>query len=435
MIGWLEKKVPLIASVAFRGSLPHRMTDLELPSGTDVEPMPDVEGMHWQVTARHKELGEALISCMRNPPPIPPALFAFDRGLTDDEKELAVQGRTLISIRMNQVKGNVLRDRKRLLRYAGAVMGKDGLVAMDHQSTRGWSRAMLDDELAHNADVDVEALYALHGVGSEDGTRCAWLHTHGLAELGKIDFDIINPHESLTSYGSDMIRALAFAILDEDLKVGTNKFQAYHPGGEISAVDAKTFDRVGLERSIRDTGDDSHQKNRVVLCDVQGGFLSKLVGRSKVRASRALTNFPEDRGTMNFRTAATQLTAERSKRTWNCFCEFKGELDEFAFPSIVKLGFKTDTGKMTSHEHMWFEVHKAFDDKVDATLINEPFDIAGMKAGQRGTHSLESMTDWQFITPLGSINPRTFMPMRMIRTNPKIKEALRQAMAEHTAKR
>jgi uncharacterized protein YegJ (DUF2314 family) len=431
MIGWLEKKVPLTATVVFRGSLPHRMTDLELPKGTEVEPMEAADGYHWFVRAKHRELGEAEIVCMRNPPHIPPDLFAFDRGMTDEEKEQAVLGRSWISIRMNQVKGHVLRDRKRLLRYAGAVMGKDGLVVMDHQSTRGWSRAMLDDELAHNADVDVEALYALHGVGNEEGTRCAWLHTHGLAELGKIDFDILNPHESLTSYGSDMIRALAFSILEDDLKVGTNKYQAYHPGGIISAVDAKAFDRVGVERSIRETGDDSHQKSRVVLCDVQGGFLSKLVGGGKVRASRALTNFPEDRGTMNFSTAATQLTAERSKRTWKCFREFKGELDEFGFPSIVKLGFKTDTGRMTSHEHMWFEVHEAFDDKVDATLMNEPFDIAGMKAGERGTHSLETMTDWQFMTPLGSINPRSFMPMRMIRTNPKIKEALRKAMAEH----
>ena len=42
------------------------------------------------------------------------------------------------------------------------------------------------------------------------------------------------------------------------------------------------------------------------------------------------------------------------------------------------------------------------DDELDATLLNEPHGIARMRAGQRGRHSVEALSDWQIFTPVGT---------------------------------
>src|SRR5207248_2514776 len=74
----------------------------------------------------------------------------------------------------------------------------------------------LDDELCHDADLDIESLYTLHAVtGDEAGDEAViWLHSHGLAEIGLFDFDVLRPSEDLLGRGRDALRAVAFAILD-----------------------------------------------------------------------------------------------------------------------------------------------------------------------------------------------------------------------------
>jgi hypothetical protein len=94
---------------------------------------------------------------------------------------------------------------------------------------------------------------------------------------------------------------------------------------------------------------------------------------------------------------------------------------------VVKIGYPTDSGKGGS-EHLWFEVHGIRGDFVDATLLNEPFDIAAMKSGQRDMHSVEMLTDWAIMTPMGQLTPRSLEVARRLRENrPKILEAFRSS--------
>jgi hypothetical protein len=110
------------------------------------------------------------------------------------------------------------------------------------------------------------------------------------------------------------------------------------------------------------------------------------------------------------------------------FRRLAGELAEFGFPNIAKLGYAVDgaTGE-DEKEHLWFEVHAMHDDSLDATLQSGPFHIAAMKQGQRGTHDAERLSDWSILTPAGIINPRNTAPVRMIREN---REALLKMMKE-----
>lgn len=432
-MGWFQKSMPIAGSVLFRGSLPPKVSDLRLPAGASATPREPNANVHWHADATSLTLGTAELVCLRNAPLPPRELIAYDNALTDAEKAAVALGRSMVTVRVPPTKGNLLGDRKRLLTWLGALFDDDAVVAFDHESGRPWSRGMLDDELSHDADVDVTALYAVHAISTGDGP-CTWLHTHGLAELGKVDFDILHPAEALTSNASDLIRALAFAVLEDRLKAGSD-LVAFHPGGAIAAADAKAFDAAAPpdERAIRDMGpgDESHRIDRIVLVEPsKRGLFARLLGTKKLQASRALMNFPDDRAIVFFGHDASALAAERARKTWTQCLALREEFADLKLPAIVKLGYRVDGGGETDLEHLWFEVHEAGAETIDATLMNEPFDISTMKAGQRGTHRvMEVMSDWMLMTPLGSVTPRSTSALRALRTNPELREKVRERIA------
>src|SRR5688500_8569626 len=97
----------------------------------------------------------------------------------------------------------------------------------------------------------------------------------------------------------------------------------------------------------------------------------------------------------------------RAKASFPFFVKLVEEMAEvsrqvpgFESTAALKLGYKVDDAKDdTDREHMWFEFHGMVGDEIDATLLNKPFHIAGMSAGQRSMHSRELLTEWCIFTP------------------------------------
>jgi hypothetical protein len=127
-------------------------------------------------------------------------------------------GTAAVAVSVRAQHEHVLRVRKRLLFWLRELMQRDGTIAIDDTSMLLWSEAMLDDELAHDADLDIESLYTIHSVRDGlDPARVAWLHTHGLEELGAFDFDVLQPPAAFTNGCDVAIRALAFAGLEQTI--------------------------------------------------------------------------------------------------------------------------------------------------------------------------------------------------------------------------
>jgi uncharacterized protein YegJ (DUF2314 family) len=113
--------------------------------------------------------------------------------------------------------------------------------------------------------------------------------------------------------------------------------------------------------------------------------------------------------------------SDRARATYPRMRQIAAELSEAGIdlPMIVKLGYRVDDGDEKDREHMWFEVHSLGDGKIDATLMNQPFNIARMKPGDRAQHPVDLLTEWAIMTPFGQINPRNTTALRMIRSDPQ----------------
>lgn len=440
-MGWQDRQSQCAGSVLFRGSLPPRADDFAFlkAQGVSITSTEAGEGTHWMLELEHPQWGKATVICLRNAPRLPQLMIDLDPLLTEEERDLARLGESTVAIMVEGTRGNVLRDRKNLFRFQRALMGDDGVAAVDHTAQRIWSRAALDDELAHDADLDVESLYVLHVVtedreeGGDEDPVPLWMHSHGLAEIGFFDFDILRPHEDLAGRAMDLTRAIAFGIVEGRVKPNTAKFPLAAPGGDVRFVDVRDFNRRADKAmaALRLDADEEHNKDRAVICEPVSGLLGRWFGR--VRPSRFLSEPDDEQMIVHFSDEASDLMAQRARSTYAQFAELAAEFAEFECTPIVKLGYPVDGGDGSQREHLWFEVHELGEDKVDATLINEPYHIAAMQAGQRQWHDINRLTDWTLITPAGAINPRNTRPARLIRPRrEELLAAVKKWKAEQT---
>jgi len=430
---WRNQKTACAGSVLFRGSVAPRADEFGYLArrGFDLSAAGETnENAHWALKVRHPQWGTADVVCMRTGVRPPRQLIDFDPTLTRAEREAAYLGQSTVSVIVEGERADVLRDRKTLLRFLRAIMGDDGVVAVDHTAQRFWPPEALDDEIAHDADLDVESLYTIHAVTKDESgdDEVTWLHSHGLAEIGLFDFDILRPAEELLGRSRDVLRAVAFAILDGAVTRNTPRYSLVRPDGDVRFVDVRDFRRRGGREAndLRSSAGDDHNRDRALLCDVAGGLLGRFFGR--VTPSALLSRGIGDHETVAFSRAATSLMAERAKGTYLQFRQLAGEFAEFDFPVIAKLGYRVDGGEPDDREHLWFEVNHLHDDRLDATLASTPQRVARLKKGQRGWHLLDLLTDWAIVTPLGMITPRYTVPARQIRGNrPKFRQLMHEA--------
>lgn len=421
MFDWLNRKIRFAGSVLFRGTLPPRAEDFSplKRQGCSLRLHPKNEAAHWILQLEHPQWGEATVACLKNLPPPPSTLIECDINMSPAEKAEAGAGRSSVQITMEGRAESVLRDRKNALRVLRAVLGDDGVTCMDHVAQRFWPRAALDEELAHDADLDVSSLHALHAVrfGEGDSSSVRWLHSHGLDKVGAYDFNIFDPSENLVTNARDALRAIGFALLEGQLSPGIKAFDIGQPNGRISCVDAAAFRQAAEARLVNDLGldeDSDHLERHVVLCDPSGGW--KLWKRG-ARPSTFLSSEIPDGTIFCFSNAATELMQLRAKATYDVFRGYAAEVAEFEFPVIVKLGYEVDGGGPDDREHLWFRAHALQDREIDGELLNQPIGIARMKQGQRGRHPVDRLSDWMIITPFGPADPRSTQVIRFLREN------------------
>lgn len=414
-----KQRMKLTGSVYFNGDLPPRPEEFShlQQDGITLTQLKSAEGVRWALRLDHPQWGDATMMAMDKVPHIPGPLIDFDPTVEDNIKASLKHSRCRVGLVAEPKAGNIARDRKRFLRFLGAILGPDGLSAVDHYSQRFWSRTALDEEMAHDADVDVTALYTVHVVHSDEDQTACWLHTHGLAELGTFDFDVIMPSEDLLSIsGQDVLRAAAYAILENSVTTNTPRHTLAYPGGDVRFVDVGNFNASAPGRFVRlrEFEDPEHNRKRAILCEPARGLLGRW--SKKIQPSSFLREPISDHIVMAFSDAATELMADRARETISVFRRLFDEFRDLEFNFIVKLGYPTETDNETGgKEHLWFTAHECMESHIDATLENDPHQIPSLKRGMRSDHPIDLVTDWMILTPFGPIDPRNMSAARTIR--------------------
>lgn len=423
-----------MGSVLFRGTMAPRVEEFDSLRDRGFEFTGKKQGDDggWILDVRHEKIGEATVISMKDPMLPPPFLIQLDPWLSPQEAEDVAACGSMVSVRMPGQKKNILGDRKLLLQMLAVLMGREGVACLDHLAERFWSRTDLKDELSHGADLDIGSLYTTHMVSvdgdfeEDEEVPIEWYHTHGLSSLGLWDFDIVAPGEPQHAGFFDHGRVLAFGMLAGNAKPGGTCHIT--STGEVALVDAKQFQSKAASKwtAMRED-DDMHRDKRVVLCE-PSGKLSRLFGKG-VEPSRWLRKPLDETMLHQFTTEASLLMADRARKTFKHFRKIEEETRELERMVLVKIRYKIDGAGPDDmeYEHMWHEVHGMGDGSIDATLMNQPYSVSGVNAGERKEHGLEDLSDWSVMSPLGMITPRYQTPLRIFREN---REEILAAFAE-----
>ncbi len=424
---WRKQKLECTGSVLYRGKIPPRAANFAYLKDLEIElrEAPATELAHFRLEASHPRWGKAVITCLRDATLPPDLLIDFDPRLLPTEKELVKTAGSSVAISLETTEGNVLRERKHLLHYLRAVMADDALAAVDHTAQAFWSRDDLDDELSHDAELDILSLFTVHALTRDDGS-CFWMHTHVLSESGHFDFDILDPSPDLSKNPSawDVVRAMALSVVEENARWDADPVEIVGGRAPIRFVPAAICrDDVGSRhQEWKELLDSEHLARHAVACDPGGKLLGLF--RRQTRPSQWLSCPLGDDLPILFSDGASELMARRARATWPVLCRAREELAGLPLPALAKLRYETPDGQA---EHLWFEVEGCTEDSVDATLVNEPWGEIGLKQGDRRVHDLERLSDWMMLTPAGSISPRSTRLLRFVREH---RSEFERALAE-----
>lgn len=432
MLDFLRRDQPAEAVIYFPGSAPPPVDAFARlrSDGYELTERRSDEAL-WLLELRHPVHGDAQLACFRGAPTVDDGI-RYAGNITDGERAAAMGAASAVWLRTPARRKQVLRDRKVLLRIARDVLGDDGVMVLDMGAELPWSRASLDDELAHDADLDIEALYCIHNVLDDqepdpEQAPVRWTHTHGLEQLGRFDIDIVAPDRTFADTCGEMLRAISMMILDGSVGPDEGRFWFGGPGGEARFVPAPDFDRHADPEFVALRDADDHGDRRSVMCEPVGRRILGFGRGDRPEPLRFARRPPPDQFVVYFPEAMTTLTAERAKATIHLFRSLMAEFAEFELPAIVKLGHPTSDG---SREHLWFTAHEVGSETIDGTLENQPFAV-DLRPGDRAHHPIELLTDWMLMTPFGSITPRSMSAARMLREHaPEVRAMLAAARAE-----
>jgi hypothetical protein len=345
----------------------------------------------------------------------PEVLLRHDPRLSEQDRATVRAGRSAVSVALTPPEdGDPFVVRKKLVRLLGRVLGEHGAAALDATAQRVWPREQLDDELAHDAPLHIDQMMTLHAVTQEGDDACTWLHSHGLEELGAFDFDILRPHPTHVRDDSGVVRAAALASVEGRLRPGGDPVRLTNVDLAVDAVDAARFMESGAATDVGLRSTEDHSGMRMVLCDPKSGW-----GWSKRRPARQFqVELPD--GTLVFlSTNASRMAARRARGTYDRLRAIAEEFAGLDLPVLAKLSYEVDGGGPDDREHLWFQIHAFLEDAIEATLTNAPRRIQRLRQGERGRHSIERLSDWVMLTPVGSVAPHSLFKVRELRRERK----------------
>lgn len=254
-------------------------------------------------------------------------------------------------------------------------------------------------------------LYIVHSVYSGEGEDMRyWLHTHGLHRCGSVELEMINIKQGAQQM-YDMLNVAAKMFINGNATKENEKFSVGYDGMGISlcwvqwedAIKHVPHDAPGGAGDREGEGN-IHMEPSGVLFGIEDDILVSPEMYATSLADNPLY-FISNSETVRMSLLAKErfplfkeiFSQMNRKKSWNPFAK-KNQDKDWRF--LVKLGLTVDNAEQESDkEHLWFDVLSLEGNEIHAELINQPYWISGLKAGDKKKFPLDVLTDWIIYAP------------------------------------
>lgn len=301
-----------------------------------------------------------------------------------------------------------------------AALAPDAVAMLDvdafHARTGDWMR----DVASASVPPAPTSFFSVHPVfGEGPRRRETWLHTHGLHRMGSIELEIVGVRRRDAPALTELIYNVARFFLDRGVPLPNTRFDA---GTGLPLVWLPW--EAGLRHVDGALGgagdrDADHDGERGIL------FAPAEETPERLEPPRCYVPLIEADPIFYVSPAETERMQKLARERLPSFLALQGRFAKNRKWNFhVKLGIPTN-GHRGTHtcggaEHLWFDVHNATAKSVEATLLNQPYFVTGLREGQRGAFDLRLLTDWSIDSPRGHYTPETVLQLERALTNDRV---------------
>lgn len=383
----------------------------------------DVKGTYELKIEYKDEIYTALVSKQPNNPEHLQTL-SFGNKVREEDQLEALNKEYYIDISI-AFESDVMQSYLFQLKLLDAIV-PDACLLVDFSAMSVLSAGWLKMTVVADIPPGPKYLYTIHAVYDNNKTDDSiyWLHTHGLLRCGSMELEVVNLKNNAQEIYDLLIHA-ANLFIKEHYKE-KQKFVIGYDGLDMNLAwirweDALTefpADMLGGLNEREDENDVHRQPSGILYAVEDGTYMSPEIYAKTLKDNPIV--FISTQETERMRSLATVH--------FNAFCKSfdkhgvpkpkkksflggifgsKDKEDAEKWTFLVKLGLMIDDAiDETEREHLWYEVMSIENGIVTGKLVNQPYWIANLNAGDVKSYPVnETLTDWIVYSPQESFNP------------------------------
>ncbi|MBP7725038.1 MAG: DUF4026 domain-containing protein [Leptotrichiaceae bacterium] len=280
------------------------------------------------------------------------------------------------------------------------ALGGESYLLEDITGSQVFSGEWLKSSAMSDIPPSPDNMYKTDSV--HDGHEEVWLHSHGFNRLGIMDLDILYAVEDPRKQYSMFTMLIKYLIDNKELAVNNIPFYV-NEDIKIVLIDAAASIPLALRLANKQSiiggyedRDDQHLRGRsaIFILDESNNY----------NFVNSIIENLSDNPIFWISSKETQRMSEKSVETYEYFKMIYNDkyTEDEKWEFLVKVGCLVDESvNDEDKEHLWFEVTKIEGNDITGILINEPYYIKSMKAGQPFIFDYNKLTEWTIYAPDG----------------------------------
>lgn len=248
------------------------------------------------------------------------------------------------------------------------------------------------------------SLFNVHAVSSQSGE--VWLHTHGLIRCGLTELEILQSDTKNFNNHYPVISTFASYLIDHIAdKIDTAYIGCFYDNSPLVVTRLLWPEGLkqykGLEMGGINDRTDMHNSQTCILF----AFTSEENEKNGVYTK--IPEFNAQLGNNPLFFISDSETARMSLLAREKYDCLKTAFNNSDTHILIKVGLPTAHDGSPDHEHIWFELQGFDGESFIAELTQDPYDVPDMHKGDKGTYTVNDITDWIIYTRNGQITPET----------------------------
>ncbi len=228
---------------------------------------------------------------------------------------------------------------------------------------------------------------------AEPEERCAWVSTHGLTRCGRVELEMLGVCAIYSSEAVHIVDGLAALTLETSLP----------PAGQPMSLGSNLLvSLMPCDNAI------------AMLKEDMPGREDRNIPTVVIASSDATSVYPKDAvetlhqgDTAVVRTMrSTERSAKLAQDNWELLLKASSQIGESEHAGcMVQIPWEQTDNEEAPREYLWFRVVEVLGNEVVGELAHQPSIVTTLTEGQKETITVQDITDWVLMTPVGPMGP------------------------------